>query len=249
MVLPMAVSHFYTPCYLRANNFDLDIYPGNIMVSRSPGQCSDLALLKEFEKPSQAEVHALPCYQLSRRLPKYLVHLVVLPALPGPQQLHAKLIDFGQAFLHGLPTRDIRTPLVFRAPELLLDSKWDRRIDIWALGCTFFELVTGQPPFDNIMPDKGRLIQEWIATFGDLPIEWRADYSNVEQSADVEPLSLTDWLHDCYFNEEKRPEFAEEHLEWLGDLITKMMCYSPEDRLSTQGILEHQWFAQNPFNI
>lgn len=110
-----------------------------------------------------------------------------------------------------------------------------------------FELVTGQTPFDNIMPNKNDLMQKWLATFDDLPEDWKA-HTNVALTADVERMSLPEWLHHCYFvDEDKAVEFAGEHIEGLGDLLTKMMRYRPEDRLSTREILEHRWFKRNPF--
>ena len=40
------------------------------------------------------------------------------------------------------------TPLCLRqAPELLLGSSHGPPVDLWALGCVAFELLTGFPPF------------------------------------------------------------------------------------------------------
>jgi len=35
----------------------------------------------------------------------------------------------------------------YRAPELLLEYKYNSKVDIWALGCIFFELCTGTKAF------------------------------------------------------------------------------------------------------
>ena len=37
----------------------------------------------------------------------------------------------------------------YRAPELLLDYKYNTKVDIWALGCIFFELCTGTKAFES----------------------------------------------------------------------------------------------------
>lgn len=64
-----------------------------------------------------------------------------------------KRVDFGEVYLLG-QQRQIRCPLVFRAPEAVLTSHWALRVDIASLGCTIFELIVGYPPFDNFMPNK-----------------------------------------------------------------------------------------------
>ena len=138
--------------------------------------------------------------------------------------------------------------MVFRTPETLLDSTLDLRTDIWSLACTIFKLVAGQPPFDNFMPAKAPLVLEWKAMFGDVPEEWRrqADAIVGDCKDEIDEGSLTNWLYEIYFNGERRADFAEEDIKRLGDLLSKMMCYRPGHRLSTQDILRHEWFAKNP---
>ena len=60
---------------------------------------------------------------------------------------NVKICDFGLARVDN--TEDRMKPLTtsvgtkwYKAPELLLGSKaYDRRIDIWALGCVFVEMI------------------------------------------------------------------------------------------------------------
>ena len=166
------------------------------------------------------------------------------------KQVHARLIDFEQAFRHtDQSLAKVRTPLIFRAPETLLDSKWDLRMDIWSLACTIFELVTGQPPFDNFMPAKSPLVLEWIAMFGDVPEEWRKQAKVVVGDCrdDIDGGSLSNWLRETYFSGERKAEFSEEDIKRLGDLLAEMMLYQPGDRLSAHDVLKHEWFVKDPF--
>jgi len=63
-----------------------------------------------------------------------------------------KVIDFGIAHLRGdaLPTHGkiMGTP-AYLAPEQLTNSAVDARTDVYALGCTLYELLTGAPPFGH----------------------------------------------------------------------------------------------------
>ena len=61
----------------------------------------------------------------------------------------------------------------YQAPEIILMGKCSYPVDIWALGCTFYELLTGNLLFDPIKDSKHsrdyyhlQLIQE---TCGDFP--------------------------------------------------------------------------------
>jgi serine/threonine protein kinase len=204
--------------------------------------------LKSLQHPVLADINARPGYQITKSLPRHIVEAATFPIPAVDGQVHARLIDFEQAFLitDQSPPK-VHTPLIFRAPETLLDSKWDLRMDIWSLGCTIFELVTGQPPFDNFMPAKAPLVLEWIAMFGDVPEEWRNQAEVVVGGCgdDIDGGSLSSWLYETYYNVERKPEFTKEDLRQLGDLLSSMMCYLPEDRLSTHDILKHQWLVKN----
>lgn len=54
------------------------------------------------------------------------------------------MCDFGSA---SIDESDITPYLVsrfYRAPEIIIGNKWNAKIDVWAAGCTLFELFTGK---------------------------------------------------------------------------------------------------------
>ena len=62
-----------------------------------------------------------------------------------------KMCDLGSARLH-----DPQTPMTeyvstrwYRAPELLINARYDAKIDIWAVGCIFVEMLTGKALFNG----------------------------------------------------------------------------------------------------
>jgi serine/threonine protein kinase len=73
--------------------------------------------------------------------------LLVLPTAPDFPGI-VKLIDFGLSRIiettGSLRNYDVVT-VWYRAPELLLsDSQDDQKVDVWAVGCIFAELLSGQ---------------------------------------------------------------------------------------------------------
>lgn len=62
-----------------------------------------------------------------------------------------KLCDFGFARYITGPNEsctDYVATRWYRAPELLVgDTRYGREIDVWAAGCIFAEMITGQPLF------------------------------------------------------------------------------------------------------
>jgi serine/threonine protein kinase len=62
-----------------------------------------------------------------------------------------KIADFGLARSFGLPLKSYTHEVVtlwYRAPEVLLGQKvYSTGVDIWSLGCIFFELAHRKPIF------------------------------------------------------------------------------------------------------
>lgn len=74
-----------------------------------------------------------------------------------------KLVDFGSAKVHGFPrltaTGELTGTPQYMAPEVISGERTlDARADVYALGVTVFEALTGQPPFTSRHP--GRLVAE-----------------------------------------------------------------------------------------
>ncbi|CAL1127662.1 unnamed protein product, partial [Cladocopium goreaui] len=65
------------------------------------------------------------------------------------QELTVKLIDFGfgSRILEGVKLRAKVGTFVYSAPEILKGDCCDEKIDMWALGCVLFVLLSGDSPF------------------------------------------------------------------------------------------------------
>lgn len=63
------------------------------------------------------------------------------------------MADFGasttMAFGETVETTTIKGTPYFMAPEVLSESRYGRRGDVWAVGCTIIQMLTGDPPWKD----------------------------------------------------------------------------------------------------
>lgn len=65
--------------------------------------------------------------------------------------LNVKLTDFGFATFFDPKLKmslSLGSPL-YMAPELVMESEYDSRVDVWSLGCILYILLSGTPPFSG----------------------------------------------------------------------------------------------------
>jgi serine/threonine-protein kinase len=102
--------------------------------------CEGLAYAHEFCDPSTGK-------------PLGLVHRdVTLDNILVSREGAVKVVDFGIAKaagqLHHTQTGMIKGKLPYMPPEQLRNKPLDRRVDVYALGIVFYQLLTGSWPFD-----------------------------------------------------------------------------------------------------
>jgi len=64
-------------------------------------------------------------------------------------QIVIKLTDFGFSTHYNnnaKETLSLGSPL-YMAPELCKEEAYDNKVDVWAVGCILFVLLSGMPPF------------------------------------------------------------------------------------------------------
>jgi serine/threonine protein kinase len=134
----------------------------------------------------------------------------------------------------------------YRAPECLLtDGYYDFKLDIWAVGCVFFEIVTLLPlfPGENEI-DQINKIHNILGT----PSKEILKVILKDSSQDVDfPLKKGDGMKNLLTH--VSPE--------CHDLIEKLLIYNPEERCSAKDALAHPYFKElvgqelnfNPENV
>lgn len=74
---------------------------------------------------------------------------------------HIKLTDFGLSKVveeNNFKTRTICGTPEYQAPEIIINSEYDKAVDFWSIGCLMYELISGMPPFHdsdrNVLKNK-----------------------------------------------------------------------------------------------
>uniref|UniRef100_A0A7S3PQY3 non-specific serine/threonine protein kinase n=1 Tax=Aplanochytrium stocchinoi TaxID=215587 RepID=A0A7S3PQY3_9STRA len=78
-------------------------------------------------------------------------------------QGQAKLCDFGVSAVQGKRTDPRKTVIgtpYWMAPEIIQETGYDYKIDVWSLGITILEMAEGDPPFSKINPWRALFIIE-----------------------------------------------------------------------------------------
>ncbi|MBA3538172.1 MAG: protein kinase [Deltaproteobacteria bacterium] len=110
-----------------------------------------LAARKTFPWRDAVDIADQLCAGLAYVHARRVIHRDIKPAnIFIARDGTVKLGDFGLArVVRELTIRktEIRGTPLYMAPEQILGSDIDHRVDLYAVGCTLFELVTGRPPF------------------------------------------------------------------------------------------------------
>jgi len=146
-----------------------------------------------------------------------------------------KLADFGLARAFGIPVRSYTHEVVtlwYRAPDVLMGSrKYSTPVDIWSIGCIFAEMARGRPlltgstdtdQLKKIFKLLGTPNPETWPTVTELP-DWKVDFEQFMP----QPLDA-----------------VVESLDSQGlELLSKMLIFDPNRRVSAQRAIEDPYFA------
>lgn len=170
------------------------------------------------------------------------------------------IIDFGESFQSSSPPADIGIPEEYLAPEVIIEGgpSIGPACDLWALGCTLFE-IRRQKPLFYMINDRDELLAEMVGFFGKLPERWwgeweaRADFfdengKRIGYGKEYEVYTLDMALNhkievfERGSKDKKFLDILEEEQRLLKDLLTRLLTYGPGNRLSITKVIEHEWF-------
>lgn len=147
---------------------------------------------------------------------------------PPPSQLRTTALDFP-----GGPLTEYVATRWYRAPEIMLCFKrgYGPAIDIWSVGCILAELLGGKPLF------AGKDYVDQIARINNVlgsPPQSTIDKIGSERAKTyVESLPQMPIVPFAQLYPKASPSAI--------DLLTKMLCWDPEERISAADALQHPW--------
>lgn len=165
---------------------------------------------------------------------------------PGNLLLNAncdlKLCDFGLARLAnsgsdnsaGFMTEYVATRW-YRAPEIMLTMQhYTKAIDVWSVGCILAEMLGGAPLFPGKdYCDQLMLILEVLGS------PTHEDYYSIKSQR------ARQYIQSLPFRTPKSLRSLYPRANYLAiDLLTKMLTFSPERRITVEQALEHPYLAQ-----
>jgi len=173
-------------------------------------------------------------------LPKYLVIPGNLVDCVKQDDLHVKIIDFGEAFFSAEVPRDLRSPLQVQPPEALLNRllmqpqiTYSTRIDVWSIGCLIYELATSSSLVDCYAPGEASVLCELMTLLGPLPQEWIDSLGESYSPSD----------HDTSLEQKLRSSSEVGDTPGLFALLQRILVLEPLRRPELSEILEDSWFV------
>ncbi|BAF10618.1 Os03g0108800, partial [Oryza sativa Japonica Group] len=142
--------------------------------------------------------------------------------------------DFGLARAFGIPVRTFTHEVVtlwYRAPEILLGSRqYSTPVDMWSVGCIFAEMVNQKPLF----PGDSE-IDELFKIFRVLGTPNEQSWPGVSSLPDYKS-AFPKWQAQALAT-------IVPTLDPAGlDLLSKMLRYEPNKRITARQALEHEYF-------
>ncbi|XP_036388844.1 cyclin-dependent kinase 17-like isoform X4 [Megalops cyprinoides] len=146
-----------------------------------------------------------------------------------------KLADFGLARAKSVPTKTYSNEVVtlwYRPPDVLLGStEYSTPIDMWGVGCIFYEMVTGRPLFPgSTVEDELHLIFRILGT----PTE--ETWPGITSSEEFKTYNFPRYHAEPLVNHAPRID-SDGH-----DLLSQLLQFEAKKRISAEEALRHPYF-------
>lgn len=200
-------------------------------------------LIRDHKCPYDERSALVLIYQLTKAVAymhsKNLFHRDIKPenCIVNKDTLELKLVDFGSTRLtssRGPYTEYVATRW-YRAPECILTAgSYGPAVDVWAIGCVLFEILTTKPLFP-----------------GNHELDQICRIHNILGTPSGDILSKFNQNPNTQINFLFPPRYAQDFQSLMPntspvivDLIKQMLTYNPVDRITADEALNHPAFDQ-----
>ncbi|XP_029361528.1 cyclin-dependent kinase 16 [Echeneis naucrates] len=147
-----------------------------------------------------------------------------------------KLADFGLARAKSIPTKTYSNEVVtlwYRPPDILLGSTdYSTHIDMWGVGCIFYEMSTGRPLFPgSSVEEELHFIFKLLGTPNEQ--SWPGISTNEEFMMHNYPQYRGETLSN------HTPRLSSEGVE----LLSKFLQFEGKERISADESMSHRYFS------
>ena len=161
------------------------------------------------------------------------------------------IVDLGNAcWTHRHFSEDIQTRQ-YRAPEVLVGSKYDTSADMWSLGCMTFELLTGDLLFDPRAGDDYDRDEDHLAMFQELlgrmpkrlALEGKYSKQFFDKKGGLKHIkTLKFWpIQDVLC---EKYHFAREDADAIADFMRPLLDFDPKTRATALDALRSEWLQE-----
>lgn len=195
--------------------------------------------LRNSTDPVPSSPH-VPAYVVMTPDPTALLEL----CLSDPSQVHVKICDFSESMIYNPDNhRKLHTPLVYAAPEILLDDVPSLASDVWAFAVLVHNIVSGDgglfPSYHGILNE---ILREMVLALGKLPERWWLKWADRGQYFDDNGrwvadrkilLKISGQLIKVYpgrMDEQEKMCFEK--------MIRKMIAYEPRERATMNEVVK-----------
>eukprot|EP00042_Codosiga_hollandica_P055289 m.770651 g.770651 ORF g.770651 m.770651 type:complete len:618 (-) comp59084_c0_seq1:449-2302(-) len=185
--------------------------------------------------------------------------------LKSPNKTSIKVIDFGSSCKIGKTMYPYIQSRFYRSPEVLLQIPYTQAIDMWSLGCILYELHTGDPIFNG--SNEVDQMMKITEVFGIPPPailergqktkryfkapEEASGWERIKLEKEYKPLCHKKIADMIGANTDgprglRRGEMGHTraNYEQFEDLLRKLLCFDPEQRLTPTQALRHDFFTR-----
>ena len=130
----------------------------------------------------------------------------------------------------------------YKPPELILGlTVYSTTFDIWSVGCVLVEICIGEHLFgDKTALGVLKLMYKIFGTFSEQKLP---GYTKFPLSHMLKDIPETEGIGLVKYIQEKRKIDIKTYDFY--DLIEKMLCINPINRISAKDCLAHSWFKEN----